>query len=74
MHGIYISHDASSATGYAKKLAATVRTASMECPEAVERNAPFLRETISEIREALALIEAKLPKPTEVKDVQRTAA
>ncbi len=68
MYGIHISHDASDATGYAKKLAATVRSASMECPEAVERNAPFLRETISEIREALALVEAKLPKPKEVRN------
>ena len=68
MYGIYISHDASSAAGYARKLAATVRSASVECPEAVERNAPFLRETISEIREALALVEAKLPKPKEVRD------
>ncbi len=68
MYGIYISHDASDATGYAKKLAATVRSASMESPEAVERNAPFLRETISEIREALALVEAKLPKPKEVRN------
>jgi hypothetical protein len=70
MHGIYINHDCQSASGYAQKLAATVRAASVECPEAVERNAAFLRDTINEIREAAAAIEAKLPKPREVSDVK----
>ena len=68
MHGIYINHDAQNASGYAQKLAATVRSASVESPEAVERNAAFLRDTISEMREAAAAIEAKLPKPREVRD------
>lgn len=68
MHGIHISHDCSSAASYAAKLASTVRTASVECPEAVERNAGFIRDTINEMREHLAAVEAKLPGPNEVRD------
>lgn len=67
MHGIYLAHDTSSAVSYAQKLAATVRSASVECPEAVERHSPSLREAANEIREALAAIESKLPKPKEVR-------
>jgi hypothetical protein len=68
MHGMYIAHDTSSAVSYAHKLASTVRSASIECPEAVERHASNLRNAMNEIREALALIESKLPKPKEVRD------
>jgi hypothetical protein len=67
MNGIYLAHDTSSAVSYAHKLASTVRSASIESPEAVERHASNLRNAMNEIREALALIESKLPKPKEVR-------
>ena len=70
MHGMYLAHDTSSAVSYAHKLASTVRSASVECPEAVERQASSLRGAANEIREALAAIESKLPKPKEVRDVK----
>jgi len=68
VHGIYLAHDTSSAVSYALKLAGTVRSASIECPEAVDRHAANLRNAITEIQEALAAIESKLPKPKEVRN------
>lgn len=67
MNGIYLAHDTSSAVSYALKLSGTVRSASIESPEAVERHAANIRDAITEIQEALAAIESKLPKSKEVR-------
>ena len=68
MYGFSICSDARSALSNAELLAGSVRSASIECPESIERNAQFIRETVNLIREELAAVEAKLPKPREVRD------
>jgi len=55
---------------YAGALARIIPGVSVECPEAIERNADFIRNQVEEIREHLAAVEAKLPAP---KEVQRVA-
>lgn len=74
MHGFYVCHHAREVVSRAKDLAASMRTTSIECPEAIVRNASFIREQIEQAREALAAAEAKLPGPKEIENVQRPAA
>lgn len=74
MYGHDICEGARTTLSRAQSFASSIRVASIECPEAIERNARFLRDQIYEIQEQLAAVEAKLPGPKEVCDVQRPAA
>ena len=74
LYGFSICQDARSAVTAAANLASTVRSASIESPEALVRNASYLREQVEAVRECLAAVEAKRPRPGGVRDVQRPAA
>lgn len=67
-HSFNITMDLDRMKDDARMLASTFRAASYNCPEAIERNLPFIRETLAQIHEDLAAVEAKLPKPKEVRD------
>ena len=72
MYGFSICNDSRSALSKLKDLRGAVRSASVECPDALTRNASFLRGQLEDMREEIAAIEAKLPKP-EVVDYGQAA-
>lgn len=65
-YGFDICTDCRAAVSKLKNLNGTVRSASVACPDAVTRNAPFLRGQLELMREEIAAVEAKLPKPQEL--------
>lgn len=65
--GYEILFDLDTVKDFSKALSINVRSASRDCPDAIERNAAFIRDGLHEIREHLAAVESKLPKPREVK-------
>lgn len=66
--GYQILFDLETVRDYSKALARKTSAASVDCPDAIDRNLLFIRETLSEIYDQLAIVEAKLPKLKEVRD------
>ena len=64
--GYEILFDLDTVKDFAKALARKTTSASVDCPDAIERNAWFIREGLELIRDELAIVESKLPKPREV--------
>lgn len=67
-YGFNICTDARTALSKLKDFKGAVQSASVACPDAVTRNAPFLRAQIELMREEIAAVEAKLPKPEAVRN------
>lgn len=68
MYGADICERARESVRDLERFQLAVQGASVASPEAISRNTPFLREQIEMMREAIAAVEAKLPKPEAVRN------
>ena len=66
--GYELLFDLDTVKDFAKGLARKTASASVDCPDAILRNAVLIRQGLHEVREHLAAVEAKLPAPKEVRD------
>ena len=60
--GYQILLDLETVRDYARSLARKVSAASVERPDALERNGEFIQSTIAEIQDQIAVIESKVEK------------
>ena len=67
--GYQILHSLESVRDYSRLLARDVASASVDCPDAIERNLPHIQDTLAKIYDQLAIVEAKI-KPREVTDAK----
>ena len=67
--GYQILHSLETVRDYSRLLARDVASASVDCPDAIERNLAQIRDALGDIQDQLSIVEVKLPKPAEVTDV-----